>query len=241
MINMKEFQKITLSQTNCFLLKASGGYLLVDCGSARDEGAFLSKLGGIGLTPMDIRYLLLTHHHSDHCGLLPFLLSVNPGLKLIMSAKCADYLETGRHFHPDTELYASKALDFAIRLYNLAGGNITENFPPYFRQGNEVILATRTGVLPDITGVSGMLLCTPGHTPDSISLIVDEDAFVGDAARNMLKVCGSAYEPVLYYDRSACYESWKRLLSMGVKHVHPAHGRSFPARLLKKQLNHPSG
>lgn len=233
---MEAYQKITLSQTNCFLVKAARGYLLADCGGAGDERRFLSALGRMGLTPLSVRWLLLTHHHSDHCGLLPFLLRANPRLNVIMSEKCAAYLETGRHFHPDGEQYAGKALGLAMRMYGLAGGKLTDTFPPYARRAGDVVWPERDGILPEPVGIPGSLLHTPGHTGDSLSLIVGEDAFVGDAARNMLHFCGAPYEPLLYSDRKLCFESWAKLLSAGVKTVHPAHGPGFPAARLKRRL-----
>lgn len=232
---MQAFQKIVLSKTNCFLLKAADGFLLIDCGCAGDKQTFLAKLSRIGVTPLSIRHLLLTHHHSDHCGLLSFLLSENPRLRIIMSETCADYMETGRHYCPAEEQYASKALGFVIQLYGLAGGRPTDTFPPYFRRACDVIVPNRGGDLPDSVGISGKLLHTPGHTRGSLSLIVREDAFVGDAARNLLQFLGADYEPVLYHDRKACFDSWDKILSTGVKRIHPAHGKSFPADRLKRR------
>ena len=226
---MITYKKITLSHTNCFLLKAEDGYLLIDCGRAGDEHAFLLKLSQMDLHPLSIRYLLLTHHHSDHCGLLPFLLSENPHLRIIMSEKCADYLETGRHFHPVTEQYASKGLNLAMRLYNLAGGQLMDTFKPYLRRADDIILPNQDGALPGLLGSSGRFLHTPGHTEDSISLVIGTNAFAGDAARNMLNFLGSPYEPILYDNAHAFHDSWKKLLSAGVNTIHPGHGRSFPA------------
>ena len=128
---MEAFQKIILSRTSCYLLKTAEGYLLVDCGCAGDERPLLSKLRRIGITPASIRYLLLTHTSQRSLRLLPFLLSVNPQIKIIMSETCAGDLETGRHFHPAAERYACKALGFAMGIYGLAGGKLTDTFPPY--------------------------------------------------------------------------------------------------------------
>ncbi|NSW92108.1 MAG: MBL fold metallo-hydrolase [Firmicutes bacterium] len=232
---MKAFQKIRLSQTNCYLLKANMGCLLIDCGSVGDERELLSELGRMGLSLSSIRYLLLTHHHSDHCGLLHFLLSANPGMNVIMSERCAGYLETGRHFSPPSERYADKAVGFAMGLLRLTGGLPADTFPPYVRRTGDIVLKQEE-MLPDFVGIRGKLLYTPGHTEDSISLVVGEDAFVGDAARNILNIPGSAYEPILYCDRVACFDSWEKLITVGTKTIHPSHGRSFSAARLKRNI-----
>lgn len=233
---MVAFEKIALSQTNCFLFKSADGYLLVDCGGAGDAKAFLSAINRLGLSPSSISTLLLTHHHSDHCGLLPLLLSENPHIKLMMSEPCAAYLETGRHFSPDSQRYAAKSIGLVMALYGLMGGKLADTFPPYFCRPGDVILQNAQNSLPDFLGIGGTLLHTPGHTWDSTTLIIGEDAFVGDAARSALNFCGAPYEPILYYDRAVFLESWKNILSSGVKTIHPAHGSPFPAVYLKKFL-----
>jgi hydroxyacylglutathione hydrolase len=231
---MQPFIKIALSQANCYLLKTKQGYLLIDCGSRGYERSFRLKLQKLGISLASIHWLLLTHHHSDHCGLLPCLLSENPAIRIIMSQKCAEYLETGSHFHPSTEIYSSKVFKCAFKLYGLAGGKLTDIFPPYFRREGDVIFQGESMLLPDSAGISGRILHTPGHTDDSISLVVGEDVFVGDAASNMPGFPGAPYEPILLYNRGICLESWNKLLSLEVRRVHPGHGKSFDIRCLQK-------
>ncbi|MEN6313863.1 MAG: MBL fold metallo-hydrolase [Clostridiaceae bacterium] len=233
---MQPFIQITLSQTNCYLLKARQGYLMVDCGREGDKRRLLRKLRLLEIPVTSIRWLLLTHHHSDHCGLLHYLISVNPDIRVIMSRTCADYLETGSHFHPATEMYANTALQKAFSLFDLMGGYLSDTFIPYLRREGDFILYDENAALPDPVGISGSLLHTPGHTEDSISLITDGDAFVGDAARNMLNFLGSPYEPILMYNRTFCIKSWSKLLSIGVERIHPAHGQCFEIKHLQNKL-----
>ena len=225
--NPVPFHRILLSQSNCFLLRATDGFLLIDCGSAGEERRLLRKLSRLGVSSRSIRYLLLTHHHSDHCGLLPFLLSVNPDIRVIMSDTCAAALRSGRHLHPPGERYASDSLRTAFRLYGLLGGEIADTFPPYFYREADILWLEEDGALPGFVGIPGRLLHTPGHTAGSLSLIVGKHAFVGDAARNCLRFLGAPHEPILYSDRSACLKSWAKLSSSGAVTIHPGHGPSF--------------
>ena len=91
-------------------------------------------------------------------------------------------------------------------------------------------------MLTDLVEIPGKVLHTPGHTDDSISLIVGEDAFVGDAARNILQLTGAPYKPVLFYNLKACRDSWRKLLATGVKRIHPGHGNSFPIQRLERYV-----
>jgi glyoxylase-like metal-dependent hydrolase (beta-lactamase superfamily II) len=97
---MLSWSIIPLSLTNCYLLELEKGFLLVDCGRARDKDRLEKALNKLGLSSADLSCLFLTHHHSDHCGLLPMLTAKNPGLTVIMSEKCSQFLMPGRHFIP---------------------------------------------------------------------------------------------------------------------------------------------
>ena len=42
--------------------------------------------------------------------------------------------------------------------------------------------------------------------------------------------------PVLADDISMVVESWKKILPMGIRRVHPAHGRDFPVEVMRKEI-----
>lgn len=67
-------------------------------------------------------------------------------------------------------------------------------------------------------GLSGKILYTPGHSDDSISLIVGSAAFVGDLPP--LCVAESYGSP----DLAA---SWRKIAESGVTRVYPAHGEEY--------------
>ena len=59
---------------SCFLLEGLGKKILIDCGMS--QGPDLFEKQTLSVFPPDIDYVLLTHAHIDHSGLLP-LLGVN--------------------------------------------------------------------------------------------------------------------------------------------------------------------
>ena len=65
-------------------------------------------------------------------------------------------------------------------------------------------------------GISGEIIPTPGHSDDSVSLILDEEqaAFVGDFC---------PFEQVPYCQNRVLEESASRLKSMGVKKIYYSH------------------
>jgi hypothetical protein len=42
---------------------------------------------------------------------------------------------------------------------------------------------------------------------------------------------------VLGDDINLVVQSWKKILPMGVKRVHPAHGRDFPVEVMEKEIS----
>lgn len=78
----------------------------------------------------------------------------------------------------------------------------------------DYILENDTFDLLKETGLKGSILHTPGHSADSISLLLaDGSAFVGDAAMNMPPVFGTKHRPIFIQNMTSVYKSWKKLIS----------------------------
>jgi len=233
---MVNFDVIKLSQTNCYLLKAEEGYLLIDCGNKYDKQVFLNSIRKREIVLTDIRYLFLTHHHNDHCGLLTFLTSANPKIQVIMSKKCATYLKIGTHFRHIHEHYSNLPLRLIISTYSRLNKSFSESFEPYVSRSEDILIeGDNATFLPEL-GINGQILLTPGHTEDSISLITENAAFVGDATRNMLNFTGSPHQPILLYDLDVCRKSWHKITCAESNLICPAHGSPFRAEKIKALL-----
>ena len=84
-------------------------------------------------------------------------------------------------------------------------------------------------------GIDGVILHTPGHTRDSVSVLLsDGRAFVGDAAMNFLWWTGVGHRPIYIEDINTVYESRRKLRERGARVIYPSHGRSFSATKLEK-------
>lgn len=233
---MPDLWTIALSKTNCYLLKLNNGYLLVDCGNAHDKHRLLKAIHNLGVSIKDIRCLLLTHHHNDHCGLINFITIENPSVRVIMSRKCAEYLATGVHRKDMNERYASTMLGFIIGTYIKINRKWPETYEPYYYRKEDIIIEADDDSILCKLGINGKILMTPGHTDDCISLVAGQAAFVGDAARNTLNFAGNPYYPILIYDIKICRKSWKKLTNEGVERIYPAHGRAFCANELISRM-----
>lgn len=67
--------------TNYYVLETKNGNLLVDCGWPGTLPQFTSELKHNGLASTEIKYILATHFHPDHAGLVQEF--KNLGAKLI--------------------------------------------------------------------------------------------------------------------------------------------------------------
>lgn len=177
--------------TNYYLLEIKGGKMLIDNGWPGTLPKFLSVLKRKDVSPDDIKYLLVTHFHPDHSGLTQEL--KNLGASLILLESQVDFTAAM------DEMYKSKNLPYL---------EITQanNIPLKFAE-------TRT-FLASI-GLEGSIVPTPGHSEDSVSLILDEgSAFTGDLAPRFL----------IPDEDHTSRQSWDRIYQHEIIRIFPAHG-----------------
>ncbi|MGD8605184.1 MAG: hypothetical protein PVF49_11490, partial [Anaerolineales bacterium] len=67
-------------------------------------------------------------------------------------------------------------------------------------------------------GLAGQIVPTPGHSDDSVSLLLDDGSvFIGDLP-------AEAYA----WDNPIALRSWQRLRTLGAQYIYPAHGPIRP-------------
>jgi len=177
--------------TNYWAVSAGGPRLLVDLGWPGTLGTLRAQLQRMTVPIEELRCGLATHYHMDHAGLAEELKGL--GLRLwVLESQVAAIPLMKVHMKPQdhyTEISAS--------------GNVVFGFAES---------RTRLGEI----GLAGEIVPTPGHSDDSVSLILDDgSAFTGDLTPMVVA------EPE-HVDTLAA--SWKRLRDLGMTTVYPGHG-----------------
>jgi glyoxylase-like metal-dependent hydrolase (beta-lactamase superfamily II) len=153
---------------------------------------FLAELKRKGVSIQDIKYLLVTHFHPDHAGMTQEL--KNLGIKHILLDVQAEYVS---HM---TEFFKTKSHPYV---------QITTN------DSIKLKVAESRKFLAEI-GLLGEIIHTPGHSDDSVTLILDEGfAFTGDLHPVF----------VLPEDDAASRASWDKIHNHNIKAIFPAHGK----------------
>jgi len=224
---------VKLGWTSCYLLKCTGGYLLIDTYYQKYYTRFEKKLSNLGIATSDIKYLLLTHHHDDHAGFAAELVR-RTGCRVIAHRNALSALEQGKY--EGTAKPVNRRIQIVMTFYSLFHRGEWD-FPPLRLADRDVVIEGDNEEFLKGIGIDGVILHTPGHTStrDSISVLLsDGRAFVGDAAMNFLRWTGVGHRPIYIEDINTVYESWRKLRERGARVIYPAHGRSFSATKLEK-------
>ena len=150
--------KLKYGNTNTFFICGTSGNLLVDTDYAGTLTAFYRAIKEQTIKISDITYILATHYHSDHIGLIGEL--INQGVKLLVIDTQYSYIHFADNiFSRDKRLaYEPIHMDNAIIIN-------TEESRAFLRN----------------IGIDGEIVATTSHSADSISLILDSgECFVGD-------------------------------------------------------------
>lgn len=223
-------RSVKLGWTRCYLLKCTGGYLLVDVYYPGHYAEFEKKLARKGIGVSEIKYLFLTHHHDDHAGFAAELVR-QTGCRVITHRNALAALEKGESEDSGGKMF-NRRLELVFKFYMLTHKEF--KFPPVRLTERDIVIDGDNYEFLKGIGIDGVILHTPGHTRDSISIMLSNGrAFVGDAAMNFLRWTGVVHEPIYIEDMNAVQESWGKLREHGAKIIYPSHGKCFSSSELE--------
>lgn len=177
--------------TNYWVVSVGTSRLLVDIGWPGTMATMRANLGRMGIPLDEIRFALATHYHMDHAGLAQEFKHAGVPL-LVLETQAAAIPLMKAHMKP------------------------RDNYLEITLQDNvNISFADSRAVLAKI-GIAGEILSTPGHSDDSVSLLLDDGSvFTGDLTHPSL-ACED--------DAPIVAASWKLLRDRGATRVYPGHG-----------------
>ena len=222
-----EIFQIQLGFDQCYVLK-SEGVIAVDAGAPNKGRHFSRGLERASIHPQEVQLIVITHGHWDHVGSAGELKTIT-GAKLAMHRREVNWLEQSlTPLPPGITLWGRVFISLHKKFLPLI------NIPP---AKVDVAIGDEGLSLSDY-GIPGRVLHTPGHSSGSVSVLLETgEAFVGDLAMNKFPLRFSPGLPIFAEDQATVVESWRSLLDQGATTVYPAHGKPFPAEVIRKAIS----
>ena len=185
--------KLRYGNTNTFLVQGENGYLLVDTDYAGTMPAFYRAIKKNNIKVNDILYVLATHYHPDHIGLVSELMEQGVRL-LVIDTQCSQIHYSDEIFSRDKRLI----------------------YKPIEEKDAIVISCQTSREFLNNIGITGEIISTTSHSEDSISLILDNGiCIVGDLEPIDYL---DAYE-----ENTNLKTDWELVMSYNPKHIYYAH------------------
>jgi ribonuclease/clavin/mitogillin len=180
--------------TNFWVVSAGRNRLLVDLGWPGKAAALFANLDRMGVPLAELRYGLATHYHIDHAGAAQDLKL--RGVPLLVMEEQVEAI-------PLMKQWVKPA----------------DNYTEITTHDNVVIACAESRALLAEIGIAGEILHTPGHSVDSVSLVLDMGcAFTGDLTLESM---------VATEDAAVVRHSWQLLRDRGVTTIYAGHGAPY--------------
>lgn len=181
-----------------------------------------------------LKYIFLTHHHDDHAGFLGELLEKTEA-DVILHPAAVKHLAAGKSNEPPGAGYSSWT--------GFLFGKIKRDFsfPPVRIEERALLVHNENEQLFESMGWPVRIVFLPGHTPDSIGLLLTEtgEFLCGDAAMN--GSISTARHTIWIEDAAAFGRSWDKMLSFNPTKICPSHGAPFSPQDLVKYRHYMDG
>ena len=147
--------RIKYGNTNTFLIRGTKGSLLVDTDYAGTLPAFYKAIKELGIKVSDISYVLATHYHPDHIGLVSEL--SDQGVKLVVMESQTDFI------HYSDPIFAREP---------------HLNYRPIDERNALILKFDEAPSFLDSLGINGNIGRTLSHSEDSIYISLSDGTFI---------------------------------------------------------------
>jgi glyoxylase-like metal-dependent hydrolase (beta-lactamase superfamily II) len=218
---------IKLGLNSCYLIRGKT-VIMIDGGMPNRLNTFKKNLLRLNIHPEEIKLIVLTHSHFDHAGSAKDIRDLT-GAKIVIH-------ELEKKFVEERGMIIPKGVNLTGKITQPLLFPIFKKLPfPKFKA--DIFFTDKEIPLYEY-GIEGKIIHTPGHTPGSLSVLLDTgEAFVGCMAHNNLPFRLRPGLPIYALDIDSIKAHWKLLIDMGAKMIYPGHGNPFPVEVMKKILN----
>ena len=192
---MVKVTELHYDNTNTYVIATDRGTLMFDTGWAGTFPKLCKELGQKGLRLQDVDYLLISHYHPDHCGIAQNI--AEQGVTLIAMESQKGYL------HEADKVFAKENRG---------------DFLPIREEAVKWLAFSESADFLKTLGLNGQILATPGHSEDSVSLVLHQEAaFVGDLY--------PLYE-LEVQEEIQVKDSWQQILALNPKNIYYGHAKT---------------
>ncbi len=215
------------SWVNCYLIEGSDGITLIDCGVDWPEGleALVTGFADLGLDPLSVNRLIVSHLHPDHVGMAPRL-SETWDCRIVMHRRSADRIPR----YNDTEAFAEQ-MELLSRRHGVPGAERPgfndvrrrEPFMPLMRQPDQLVDDGDRIFIDEHRWLD--VLHTPGHEASHICLRDSRTGILFSGDHILPRIT-----PVIMIDEESTdvlgqyLDSLERLAGLHIGLTYPAHG-----------------
>ena len=188
---------------SCYCITYKDKAVMIDCGPLAERETIEKNMQKDFL--FDVDAIFLTHAHGDTAGNAEYF-SMLYNCPVYCMKESMEALKKGSYTRPGkNHPYIKKAG---------VAGNIVPKLPAFmpFEPCRNLEVLTKK-IAEEYLGKDVMLLMTPGHSEDSISLKIGDTAFIGDAAQFNKRVLA----PVFVDNEAQLGRTWQTLLSLSCK------------------------
>ena len=202
--------------------------VLVDCGMPSSGDRIWNGVVAAGVDPTDLEMIIVTHGHVDHFGAAAEL-QTRSGVPV--AAHEAD-LATYQAGHSDRTKRQPIGVFGHLFTRTPPPNEVTRPLQP------DLLLTGEYGLKEH--GIDGRIIHTPGHTPGSVSVLLDQgDLIAGDMLTGgflgLLQYRPS--NPPFHDDPDRALDSLQAALNLGPHTLHIGHGGPMPATSVQRWLD----
>ncbi|HIC31883.1 MBL fold metallo-hydrolase [Mesoflavibacter sp. CH_XMU1404-2] len=209
-----------LGMINCFLIEGEKKHILVDTGVPNSEAKIIKQLKQHNIKIEDIALIIITHGHIDHFGSAKELKDIL-NVPILMHDLDKKALQTGKSLF-NTLKPNNKIWDFILK------PKLTKDRATFCNP--DLVLKENEEYDLSIYGINGKVMHTPGHTPGSLSVILENgDAIIMDLASSGILLGGIAFNsrmkhPPFHDNLEQVKNSINNILSLSTEKFYLGHG-----------------